>query len=127
VEPEPSTLFVIAHYKRPFASRPDGPALLGYSANPVSMRLRNRAVIEIPDDHRWDAPPKVEFATDSPVEEDGFEPSVPVRVFLSHAGGSPFSRRDGGRRCSDPSPPEIAMVTSKIRPERNFLDSSLFQ
>jgi len=29
------------------------------------------------DDHRWDAPPKVRFATDSPLEESGFEPSVP--------------------------------------------------
>ena len=29
------------------------------------------------DGHRWDAPPKVRFATDSPLEGDGFEPSVP--------------------------------------------------
>jgi hypothetical protein len=28
---------------------------------------------EIPDGHRWDAPWKVEFATDSPLEEAGFE------------------------------------------------------
>src|SRR5437868_6833026 len=31
------------------------------------------------DDHRWDAPPKVRFATDSPLEGAGFEPSVPLR------------------------------------------------
>jgi len=29
------------------------------------------------DDHRPDARPKVRFASDSPLEGDGFEPSVP--------------------------------------------------
>ena|SRR6266404_4078268 len=28
--------------------------------------------------HRWDLPPKIRFAPDSPLEEDGFEPSVPL-------------------------------------------------
>jgi len=30
--------------------------------------------------NRWNAPPKVRFATDSLLEEDGFEPSVPPPV-----------------------------------------------
>ena len=28
-------------------------------------------------DHRWDSPRKLGFAPDSPLEGDGFEPSVP--------------------------------------------------
>jgi hypothetical protein len=39
--------------------------------------LSGAGVGEIPDGHRWDAPPKVRFARDSPLEGDGFEPSVP--------------------------------------------------
>jgi hypothetical protein len=45
----------------------------------------------------------------------------------SHAGGSPIF---GPRRwlpLQRPFVSEIAMGTSKIRPDRNFLDSSLFQ
>ena len=33
---------------------------------------------EIPDGHRWDSPPKIRFAPDSPLEGAGFEPSVPL-------------------------------------------------
>jgi hypothetical protein len=33
----------------------------------------------LPDGHRWDSSPKIRFAPDSPLEGDGFEPSVPVR------------------------------------------------
>jgi hypothetical protein len=39
--------------------------------------LSGAGVGEIPDGHRWDAPPKVRFARDSPLEGNGFEPSVP--------------------------------------------------
>jgi hypothetical protein len=28
--------------------------------------------------HRWDSSPKIGFAPDSPLEEDGFEPLVPL-------------------------------------------------
>jgi len=35
------------------------------------------ASAEIPDGHRWDAPPKARFAPDSPLEGGGFEPSAP--------------------------------------------------
>jgi hypothetical protein len=31
----------------------------------------------ISDGHRWDSSPKIRFALDSPLEEAGFEPSVP--------------------------------------------------
>src|SRR5947208_7728859 len=31
-----------------------------------------------PPPARWDSPPKIRFAPDSPLEEDGFEPSVPL-------------------------------------------------
>src|SRR5580692_5723332 len=34
-------------------------------------------MIEAFDGHRWDSPPKIRFAPDSPLEGDGFEPSVP--------------------------------------------------
>ena len=37
------------------------------------------AATRFADGHRWDAPPKVRFATDSPLEGTGFEPSVPRR------------------------------------------------
>jgi hypothetical protein len=36
-----------------------------------------RRVSEIPDGHRWDSSPKIRFAPDSTLQEDGFEPSVP--------------------------------------------------
>jgi hypothetical protein len=36
------------------------------------------ASAEIPDGHRWDAPPKARFAPDSPLEEERFEPPVPL-------------------------------------------------
>jgi hypothetical protein len=42
--------------------------------------LSGAGVGEIPDGHRWDAPPKVRFATDSLVEEIGFELVVPCRA-----------------------------------------------
>jgi hypothetical protein len=32
---------------------------------------------EIPDGDRWDSPPKIRFAPDSPPEEAGFELPVP--------------------------------------------------
>src|ERR1700732_2092741 len=34
-------------------------------------------LIEAFDGHRWDSPPKIRFAPDSPLEGTGFEPSVP--------------------------------------------------
>jgi hypothetical protein len=40
--------------------------------------LREAFTAQIPDDHRWDARPKVKFVTDSPLEEARFEPSVPL-------------------------------------------------
>jgi hypothetical protein len=46
--------------------------------------------------HRWDSPPEIRFAPDSPLEESGFEPSVPpVKELVSPAGTwmSPSSRR----------------------------------
>jgi len=33
--------------------------------------------VAIAVDHRWDSPPKIRFAPDSPREGGGFEPSVP--------------------------------------------------
>src|ERR1700732_1973632 len=33
-----------------------------------------------PRRHRWDSPPKIRFAPDSPLEGAGFEPSVPLEV-----------------------------------------------
>ncbi|SRR6266404_3072121 len=55
------------------------------------------ASAEIPDGYRWDAPPKARFAPDSPLEEDGFEPSVPLgkrgpRIWLSCYGAEPKVR-----------------------------------
>ena len=36
-------------------------------------------VAKSPEGHRWDSFPKVRFAPDSPLEEDGFELAVPPR------------------------------------------------
>jgi hypothetical protein len=36
-----------------------------------------RRVSEIPDGRRWDSSPKIRFAPDSTLQEEGFEPSVP--------------------------------------------------
>src|ERR1700757_980879 len=46
----------------------------------VVMRLLESPVtlIEAFDGHRWDSPPKIKFAPDSPLEGSGFEPSVPL-------------------------------------------------
>jgi len=54
--------------------------IFGLPGNAVLDRAVDETA-EIPDGHRWDAPPKVEFATDSPLEGDGFEPSVPAKIF----------------------------------------------
>ena len=43
----------------------------------TQMVLRARRGREAPDGHRWGAPPKIRFALDSPLERNGFEPSVP--------------------------------------------------
>jgi hypothetical protein len=42
-----------------------------------ALKRRWVGVGEIPDGDRWDSPPKIRFAPDSPPEEDGFEVSVP--------------------------------------------------
>jgi hypothetical protein len=34
-------------------------------------------LIEAVDGHRWDSPPKIRFAPDSPLEQAGFELPVP--------------------------------------------------
>jgi hypothetical protein len=44
--------------------------------------------------NRWNAPPKVRFAPDSPVEEAGFEPSVP------HTKSHAFPGREAGLRSA---------------------------
>ena len=46
--------------------------------------LSGAGVGEIPDGHRWDAPPKVRFARDSPLEEGVWsEPVSEVGVFAA--------------------------------------------
>jgi hypothetical protein len=55
---------------------------------------------ENPPRSRWDAPPKFRFAGDSPLEGDGFEPSVPLgravhpllKTMERRAGGFPALR-----------------------------------
>jgi hypothetical protein len=44
-----------------------------------ALKRRWVGVGEMPDGDRWDSPPKIRFAPDSPLEGDGFELSVPVR------------------------------------------------
>src|SRR5580700_6250157 len=65
--------------------------------------LSGAGVGEIPDVHRWDAPPKVRFARDSPLEGDGFELPVP-RELISAGGRNPAasgstSALDGATRA----------------------------
>ena len=63
--------------------------------------------------HRWDSPPRIRFAPDSPVEGDGFEPSVPHKKQPSLAApvrsrNSPSATKTGsfvpGTDGSNPSP-----------------------
>src|SRR3984893_5996805 len=42
------------------------------------LKRRWVGVGEISDGHRWDSPPKIRFAPDSPLEGRGFEPLVPL-------------------------------------------------
>ena len=48
---------------------------------------------EIPDGHRWDSPPKIRFAPDSPLEQRRSEPPVPLEtesVFPAEQGSCPW-------------------------------------
>jgi hypothetical protein len=51
------------------------------------------------DGRRWDAPPKVRFAIDSPLEGEGFEPSVPHEGLPEDQDDGPPFRGGGGGRC----------------------------
>ncbi len=63
--------------------RLDGVDPLGPTARSVCPRFAWRelptaeALFRQTDGPRWDSPPKIRFAPDSPLEEDGFELPVP--------------------------------------------------
>jgi hypothetical protein len=42
---------------------------------------------------RWDSPPKIRFAPDSPLEGTGFEPSVPLPREATRETDSPLERK----------------------------------
>ena len=47
--------------------------------SPYDLRTAaGRGPERFPAGHRWDSSPKIRFAQDSPLEEAGFEPSVPL-------------------------------------------------
>jgi hypothetical protein len=78
-------MFVIAEAiieRRSGAFEPAGPSTaLAFNMHAsVVMPLLESPVtlIEAFDGHRWDSPPKIRFAPDSPLEETGFEPLVPL-------------------------------------------------
>src|SRR4029077_14845885 len=56
-----------------------------FAARGASIRTRpsafeealDMALAKIPDGHRWDSAAKIGFVPDSPLEESGFDPSVP--------------------------------------------------
>ena len=80
-------MFVIAEAiieRRSGAFEPAGPSTaLAFNMHAsVVMPLLESPVtlIEAFDGHRWDSPPKIRFAPDSPLEGDGFELSVPGRA-----------------------------------------------
>jgi hypothetical protein len=65
---------------------------------------------------------EVRFAGDSPVEEDGFEPSVPVRGFRSHATRQPdFCTPTAAAHSATLRLWRSAMSASEIRPDSNLL------
>src|SRR6267378_1119201 len=47
--------------------------------SPYDLRTAaGRGPERFPAGHRWDSSPKIRFAQDSPLEQAGFEPSVPL-------------------------------------------------
>ena len=70
---------------RQFAARV-GPAPTGIDVEECdALKRRWVGVGEIPDGDRWDSPPKIRFAPDSPPEGDGFELLVPSSLVSSKA------------------------------------------
>src|SRR5712675_579087 len=64
---------------------------------------------EMPDGYRWDSPPKIKVAPDSPLEGDGFELSVPGRETVKPSWETGLLSRKRERICwgtegSNPSP-----------------------
>src|SRR3984893_1217383 len=77
----------------------DDPAVLGPDAValPPGHWQANAFALEDgrchnPRHHRWDSPPKIRFAPDSPLEGDGFELSVPQQIRSRFRDNSPVSR-----------------------------------
>src|ERR1700730_10439784 len=56
------------------------------------LKRRWVGVGEISDGHRWDSPPKIRFAPDSPLEERRFEPLVPPVPLVTESARKPESR-----------------------------------
>ena len=79
-------MFVIAEAiieRRSGAFEPAGPSTaLAFNMHASVVMLLESPVtlIEAFDGHRWDSPPKIKFAPDSPLEGEGFELSVPGRA-----------------------------------------------
>ena len=92
--------------------------------------------VAIAVDHRWDSPPKIRFAPDSPREGDGFEPSVPGKIIISYhyktvfrrLRNAPYSPKAPGTGSSKPLPSSgeaanFRLLTSIIRLSSGINDS----
>ena len=71
--------------------------------------------VAIAVDHRWDSPPKIRFAPDSPREGDGFEPSVPGKIIISYHYKTVF-RRLRNAPYSPKAPHPFAAGTGSSKP-----------
>jgi len=90
--------------------------------SPYDLRTAaGRGPERFPAGHRWDSSPKIRFAQDSPLEGDGFEPSVPYKKqpFLAapvRFRNSPSATKTGpfvpGTDGSNPSPSSAESANS---------------
>jgi hypothetical protein len=109
--------------------------------SPYDLRTAaGRGPERFPAGHRWDSSPKIRFAQDSPLEGDGFEPSVPrdttklrrrlMSLLLdSRTRKSRREREPTPRGCG--APPAEPMVRIRLPPaasqERTLWDVALGQ
>jgi hypothetical protein len=121
-------MFVIAEAiieRRSGAFEPAGPSTaLAFNMHAsVVMPLLESPVtlIEAFDGHRWDSPPKIKFAPDSPLEGGGFEPSVPQQIRSLFETARPVSHHGLiSRPGTDGSNPPPSSRRPRTNPSRPF-------
>jgi hypothetical protein len=97
----PALIATASRRRSPSAATPKARATvdLGVGLFSLIKRLKGGLLAQAAC-YGWDAPPKVRFAPDAPLEEEGFEPSVPRKRDKGFE-TAPFDGAAAGHRASD--------------------------